>query len=159
MREADSIIEASSMSAAQAATRLEAIRNSLAARAGIETDAKAIAAATESAWRDVTAQLSPVIGSGGLEVLFSRALHQTASGFPWLAVASHDAWATVVPATLTTLLASQDAAIAREASSAVLMNFAELLAALIGEPLARRLLAPVWALRPPATDWRAHDER
>jgi hypothetical protein len=141
------------------ATRLEAIRNSLSARGGNATDAKAIAAATESAWRDVTAQLSPVIGSGGLEVLFGRALHQAASAFPWLAGAGHDPGAKVAPATLTALLASHDAASAREASAAVLMNFAELLASLIGEHLARRLLAPVWALRPPATDWRAHDER
>ena len=150
--EAISIIDASSSSEPHAAARLDAIRNSLAGRGGVELNSTTVAAATDRIWRELTAQLSPVIGSRGLEVLFSRAVNQTTSVFPWLPGASHDAGATVLPATLTALLANQDAATAREASTAVLMHFADLLAALIGEPLARRLLAPVWALRPAATD-------
>lgn len=145
-------INASSNSASQAATRLDTIRDSLGGLAGTEFNSTTVAAATERIWRDVTAQLSPVIGSRGLEVLFSRAVNQATSQFPWLPGAAHDAGVTAVPATLAPLLASQDAATAREASAAVLMHFADLLAVLIGEPLARRLLAPVWALRPTATD-------
>ena len=64
----------------------EAIRGTLAQRAGEAPDASAVAEATLSTWRQVAVRLAPVIGARGVDVLFSRSLHLTSKAFPWLAM-------------------------------------------------------------------------
>ena len=123
----------------------EAIRTTLGQRAGRLPNADATAEATAAAWRLVATQLAPVIGARGLDVLFGRALHQASVEFPWL-VAALDRGESASPLpSLMVCLTGQPASNAAEASYLLLLTFAELLAALIGESLTTRLLAPVWA--------------
>jgi hypothetical protein len=123
----------------------EAIRTTLGQRAGRLPDADATAEATAVTWRLLATQLAPVIGARGLDVLFSRALHQTSAGFPWLTVAVDRGGSASPLPSLMVCLTGQHAATAAEASYTLLLTFTELLAVLIGESLTTRLLAPVWA--------------
>jgi hypothetical protein len=113
-------------------------------RAGRVPNAATIAEATASTWRLVTEQLAPVIGARGLDVLFSRALHQTSASFPWLEVAEDRGGSATPMTSLMACLTGQHPSTAAEASTALLVRFTELLATLIGESLTTRLLGPVW---------------
>ena len=131
------------MAAAQNSLFRESIRASLAQRAGIP-DADTTANATAGTWRLVAAQLAPVIGARGLEVLAERALRMTSSTFPGLAVGSAGGGAGLLPG-LAERLARQRPAEAAAASYTLFLTFTELLTTLIGESLTERLLTPVWA--------------
>lgn len=132
------------MATGKANLNREAIRTALAPRAGLP-GADATVEATAATWRLVAAQLAPVIGARGFEVLFGRALHMTGTSFPWLVVdADRGGGASPLPS-FERCLARQDPATAAEASYSLLLTFTELLTALIGESLTTRLLGPVWA--------------
>jgi hypothetical protein len=122
----------------------EAIRTAVAPRASLP-GAGATVEVTAATWRLVAAQLAPVIGERGFEVLFRRALHMTSTTFPWLAVGANPGGSGSPLPSLEGCLARQDPATAAEASYTLLLTFTELLTALIGESLTTRLLAPVWA--------------
>lgn len=121
-----------------------AIRRTLAHRAGEVAQAGLIAKAAISTWHDVSLRLAPVIGGQGVYVLFRHAVYVTGKTFPWLAMATNEGSNTELLAVLQARLAGSDADLAVEASNALLINFAELLAGLIGESLSERLLAPIW---------------
>ena len=120
----------------------ESIRTAGAQRTDL-LSADATVKATAATWRLVAAQLAPVIGARGLEVLFGRALHMTSATYPWLAVSEDRGGRTDLLPSLAECLARQDPATAAEASYALLSRFTELLTTLIGESLTTRLLAPV----------------
>jgi hypothetical protein len=121
----------------------EATRTALVERAGLA--GAYTVEATAATWRLVAAQLTPVIGARGFEVLFGRALHMTSTTVPWLVVgADRGDGASPLPS-LERCLALQDPAAAAEARYTLLLTFIELLTVLIGESLTTRLLAPVWA--------------
>ncbi len=122
----------------------EAIRRTLARSVGDSPDASAIAEATLDAWRQVADRLAPVIGARGVDALFSRSLHVTSKTFPWLAMAENNGNSAALLTSLKARLAGQETAAAAEASVALLVNFTELLATLIGASLTERLLASVW---------------
>ncbi len=122
----------------------EAIRRTLAQGAGEAPDASAIAEATLNTWRQVADRLAPVIGARGVDALFSRSLHVTSKTFPWLAMAENNGNSAALLTSLKVRLAGQETAAAAEASVALLVNFTELLATLIGASLTERLLASVW---------------
>jgi hypothetical protein len=135
--------------------RREAIRGTLARSAGDSPDASAIAEATLNTWHQVATQLAPVVGVHGVDAIFSRSLHVTSKDFPWLAMAGNDGNdgnSAALLASLKARLAGQETAAAAEASHALLVNFTELLATLIGESLTDRLLAPVWMPPLPAAE-------
>ena len=121
-----------------------AIRRTLAHRAGESPTAGLVAKAAIGTWHDVALRLAPVIGAQGVYVLFRHALYVTAKSFPWLAMATNEGSNTDLLAMLQARLAASEAEAAIEASNALLLNFAELLAGLIGESLSERLLAPIW---------------
>jgi hypothetical protein len=124
----------------------ESIRTALAQRVGVP-DSKATANATAATWRLLGAQLAPVIGARGLEVLFDRAFRMTSATFPWLAVGGGSGAASgagLLPG-VAERLACQRPAEAAEASYTLFVTFTELLTNLIGESLTARLLTPVWA--------------
>jgi hypothetical protein len=126
----------------------ETIRTTLEERARDLPAARATSEATGNIWRLVEAQLVPVIGAHGLDVLFRHALHQTTSAYPWLAaVVDRGGSAGPLPS-LMACLAAQPRASATDAAQGLLFNFTEMLSRLVGESLTERLLAPVWA-RPP----------
>ncbi len=122
----------------------EAIRRTLARSAGEVPDASAVAEATLGTWRQVAARLAPVIGARGVEALFGRSLHATSKAFPDLAKVQNGENGAARLADLKACLAAQEPAVAAEAGQALLVNFTELLATLIGASLTERLLAPVW---------------
>jgi hypothetical protein len=126
----------------------ETIRTTLEERSRNLPEAAAVAEATAKTWRLVEAQLAPVIGAHGLDVLFRHALHHATLAYPWLAtVVDRGGSASPLPS-LMACLAAQTSAAAAEAAQALLFTFTELLARLVGESLTERLLAAVWA-RPP----------
>ena len=119
------------------------IQKKLGNRCADTPDSLCIAEATLDTWHQMATLLAPVIGSKGVDVLFSRSLHLTRAVFPWLPIAGdHDSLALL--ADLKNHLVDQEARVAAEASCTLLVNFSELLATLIGEALTDRLLAPVW---------------
>jgi hypothetical protein len=122
----------------------ESIRTALAQPAGLP-GADATVEATAVTWRLVAAQLAPIIGARGFEVLLGRALHIAGTTFPWLVAGANRDGATSPLPSLEGCLARQDPAAAAEASYTLLLTFTELLTTLIGESLTTRLLAPVWA--------------
>lgn len=132
------------------AARLGSIKKILARDAGVGADAKALAEAAVSTWRRVTFHLTPIIGEGGVGSLYARSLHLTRSRFPWLAVAPATQPAGQAQQTdwpymdLRSSLEQREPAEVRNASSAHLVTFIELLATLLGEPLTARLLRSLW---------------
>jgi hypothetical protein len=121
----------------------EAIRRTLASRAGAVPDGRAISEATLSTWRDVSAQLAPMIGAHGVDVLFDRSVQLTRARFPWLIMEEGNAAEAL--ARLGARVAAQEPAVAEEGSYALFVTFTELLATLIGESLTEQLLGSVWA--------------
>lgn len=128
----------------------ETIRARLVQRIGNARDAHAFAEASAEVWRRIDLELVPVIGTRGVEVLFSRALYLTSARFPWLAMAGNSQDGALQLAWFKAAVERAEAVAAAEASCAVLATFTELLSALIGVALTERLLDPVWALLPPA---------
>lgn len=133
----------------------DSIHGTLVQRAGGAPDAIAMVAAVSRTWQFMAAQLEPVIGVRGVDVLLDRALHLTSKKFPWL-VHTTLSEVGVDPVTrLQSRFVNRDATEAAEAGGALLVTFTELLSSLIGEPLTERLLATVWlaASPPPEQDF------
>jgi len=131
--------------ATESERRVEAIRAKLSRLCGDPSDPATVAGAALVTWNEVAAQLAPVIGAGGVEALFHRALHLTARALPWLADEAADGDAAAMLARFKARLETRDAAGAMEASLALLATFTALLATLIGDSLTDRLMLPVWA--------------
>lgn len=128
-----------------AALHHEAIRRTLEHRAGSNTHSGAFAEAAVSTWHQLTVRLTPIIGVRGVDALFRRSLFLVSKDFPWLSIVGSEGGSTSLLASLQSCLAGQQAEIAKEASTSLLLVFTELLAAMIGYPLSERLLGPVWA--------------
>jgi hypothetical protein len=137
-------------------TRREVLRAILAQHIGEASDARTVADAVARTWDQVAAALVPMIGVRGVDVLFNRALHLISATFPWLAPIEEHSDGEHQLAAFRAHLEGQQAAVAAEAASALLVTFVELLSALIGEALTKRLLMPVWAAGAP--DSKEEDE-
>jgi hypothetical protein len=140
------------MSTAGSEPRREIIRRKLAQSAGKESDANTIAAAAVAQWLQISARLKPVIGSHGVDVLFSRTLYLAARSYPWLGVAGDRQLGAPSVDIVRARLGRQQAPVAAVAGCEFLFIFTELLATLIGDSLTDRLLDPVWALAAPSPD-------
>jgi hypothetical protein len=130
----------------------EAIRTTLRQRAGDSPDALAIAKATSETWLLMSAQLTPVIGGNGVDAILKRSLHLTGIVFPWLSSSDEEMDNDSLPIRIGMRLAGREPVAAAQASSSLLITFTELLATLIGNPLTKRLLAPVWDAAPPVAE-------
>jgi hypothetical protein len=137
------------MSIADPSALRESIRTTLAERSRNVPEMAATSEATAKTWRLIEAQLVPVIGAHGLDVLFRHALHQTAIAFPWLEAAVDRGGSASPLPSLMACLAAKGGVAAAEAVQALLFTFTELLAGLVGESLTERLLATVWVWAPP----------
>ena len=104
-------------------------------------DAPAIAAAAVRRWDLVQSRLAPIIGEDGFRVLFARSLHRARIEHPWLG--REPAKADVPFSTLKASLESQAPERAEEGNRALIVNFNELLNALIGKQLAARMVGPL----------------
>ena len=127
----------------------EAIQRTLAHHAGDAPDASAFAESTICTWQKAAAQLIPVIGRGGVDVLFNRSLHLTCTAFPWLTILGDKRDNSALLASIKERLAAREMDDAVKASCTLLITFIELLKTLIGESLAERLLSSIWV--PPST--------
>lgn len=123
----------------------ETMRSMLVQIAGDAPSSSAAAEAMLGTWHQMAVRLVPVIGVRGVDAILGRALHLTRAAFPWLAIAGGDDDGAAQLASFAARLETSDAAAAAEVSHALLLNFIELLAGLIGESLTERLLGPVWA--------------
>ena len=103
-------------------------------------DSGPIAAQAVLEWEALQSRLAPIIGESGFRVLFARSLHRARGEQPWLArePAPGDERFSMLRASLEAQLPD----IASLASRALMNEFKELLAALIGEDLVNRMLAP-----------------
>jgi hypothetical protein len=123
------------------AFRPQMIRKIVAQDSG--ADARAVAEEAVGAWEQIARVLAPIIGEGGFRALYARGLYLTRPKYPWLA-ATHGREQTDSPFSgLRVSLERRELTEAREASSALLVTFTELLATFIGEELTRRLLGSV----------------
>lgn len=102
------------------------------------------------AWQGIDQAMRPIIGRGGIEALFHRALEMTVEAHPWLAdgltskpnkVNLEVSFPDLDP--LIQLLAKQEASHFAAASDTLLVNFYNLLTNLIGLSLTDRLLRPM----------------
>lgn len=119
------------------------ITQSLAAKLGAGASAADIAAAVAGSWREIERSLSPVIGAGGVAALCKRAVHLAARDHPSLATHAGQVRNCDVDALQATLGAqTPDTAVA--AGAAVLIQFNDLLAKLVGADLTERLLRSAW---------------
>ena len=137
--------------------RRDAIRRTLVPE-GAGAEAQPVSEATFGIWQRVAAQLTPVIGARGVDVLFRRSLHVTGAEFPWLIVAGDGGHIAALIDELKARFAAHDPATATTASYALLVTFTELLASMIGGALTDRLLDPVWVPPSPEQAKESHDE-
>jgi hypothetical protein len=140
------------MSTAGSESRRQIIRKKVAQTAGQASDANAIAAATAAQWQQISARLNPVLGTHGVDILFSRTLYLAGRSYPWLGVAGDRQLGTPSLDVIGARLGRQQAPVAAAASCEFLIIFTELLATLIGDSLTDRLLDPVWTLTASSTD-------
>lgn len=133
----------------------EAIRKTLADRAGEAPDADAVAEAVIGTWLQMSGLLAPVIGARGVDVIFRRSLYLTTTSFPWLGIIGNQGTSAVLLASLKLCLTEHSADEATEAGYTFLTIFTELLETLIGESLSLNILCPVWTLQSPASGLEA----
>ncbi len=131
--------------------RRDAIRNTLALQTVNAHRASAVADAVLEIWQQIGTRLEPVVGARGVDVLFGRALQLTSRVFPWLKTSADSGNSAASLTSIRDCLASHDKDLAAEAGLALIAEFTELLATLIGEPLTDRLLGSVWAQSGPAS--------
>ena len=86
----------------------------------------------------------PVIGARGVDALFNRSLHVTSKTYPWIAMDGPGENVDMVLSGLRARIAIRELSDAVEVCHALLVNFTELLASLIGDSLTKRLLITVW---------------
>lgn len=109
-------------------------------------NASRIAEAAVAQWRNVDAALSPIIGQSAVAALFKRSLRLTGVNYPCLHALSESTLRPGDYAGLRAALSQETLFDAAAASDALLRTFHELLANLIGDSLAERLLRSAWHL-------------
>jgi hypothetical protein len=116
----------------------------IARRAGPSAGASAVAAAAHLTYDDLIAVFAPLISSSGVEALWGRAFDLARREYPADERRGGDS-TTDVPFTEVNLwLERQAPAAVIDAAAAIFATFAELLIALIGEPLTTRYLEQAW---------------
>jgi hypothetical protein len=114
-------------------------------RAGSSAGASAVAAATRLTHDDLTAALAPLISSAGVEALWGRAFDLAQREYPADERRGDGCSTTDEPfARVSLWLERQVPSAATDAAAAIFATFAELLIALIGEPLTTRYLEKAW---------------
>jgi hypothetical protein len=103
-------------------------------------NASRIAETAVAQWREIEVALSPIIGQSGVAALFKRSLHLTQANHPCLHALSEDTLQPGDYAGLHAALAQESGFDAATASDALRQTFHDLLANLIGDSLAERLL-------------------
>jgi hypothetical protein len=100
--------------------------------------------------RALDAALRPVIGHRGVAALCHRSLHLSARRHPWLGELSFDPAAAIDLDRVAQVLAAHPDDDARAAGDALLQDFHDLLASLLGAALTQQLVGGNWPALPQA---------
>lgn len=114
------------------------VQTALACQPGTAVEATAVL------WGRLLTELRPILGDGALKPLYSRSLRITSRSHAWLLYDKLQSGDGDLMVQLTLLLQEQPASVAKDASSALFVNFFELLASLIGDALTARILRAAW---------------
>ena len=95
-------------------------------------------------WLPLAAQLTSLLGQGGVNSLYFRSLHLCRRTFPWLLAGDGSPFARFELADLRASLASRSVAEANQALVALLSTFTDVLAAVIGDALTDDILRSSW---------------
>jgi hypothetical protein len=114
-------------------------------RASEGADSARIACIIVDAWTHIDAALTPIVGRRGVATLHQRSRFTAAAQHPWLSDASEGLPQAMDVEALRALLGKQSPAEVALAGGALLQEFQDLLATLVGSPLTERLLRSVWA--------------
>jgi hypothetical protein len=85
-----------------------------------------------------------IVGSNAVDAIYGRSVHLTRKDFPWLSPASRADAVHASPQQLRAILEGQEPSAAALAAEALVMHFADLLVALIGDDLTLRLFRNAW---------------
>jgi hypothetical protein len=105
-------------------------------------------------WESMATQIIMIVGDGGFNSLYVRALSLTQPTFPWLTATSPPSQATNRFAELATCLEGQSPEQARAANNQLLTTFTDILATLIGEDLTIQILRSAWGIEASDGSWR-----
>ncbi len=111
---------------------------------GSSTGASAVAASARRTYDELTAVFAPLISSAGVQALSGRAFDLAQREYPADERRGGRAPADEPFGEVTLWLERQAPAVAADAAAALFATFAELLTALIGEPLTMRYLEKAW---------------
>jgi hypothetical protein len=120
--------------------RKETIRNVMAKQAGAGADSCVVAAQTMRVWEQVIRKFTPLIGTVSLGLILARSLDINKQLYPWLAPASARNQPEQLSKDLMGSLERRPPADIVEANSALMIIFANILDALIGEHLTTKYL-------------------
>jgi hypothetical protein len=131
------------MTSPEAAVLRQRITRVIALRAGASTSGS-VAEAARLAHADVAAVFAPLISSSGVEALLGRAFDLAQREYPTEERRGDGGTPAESLAQFSRWLERQAPSTAADAAAAMFATFAELLAALIGEPLTTRYLEKAW---------------
>jgi hypothetical protein len=97
-----------------------------------------------ASYEELAGHVALIIGSNAVEAIYGRSVHLTQKDFPWLSPASPVDAVHVSTQQLRTILEGQEPSAAALAAEALVMRFADLLVALIGDDLTWRLFRDAW---------------
>lgn len=97
-------------------------------------------------WEQMATQIISIVGESGFNSLYARSVFITRSTYPWLAADSLTPQTEHRFAGLKTSLEGQTPAQASDANRLLLLNFTDILVALIGERLTTRILCLAWGI-------------
>lgn len=122
----------------------EVLRLALSQRIGCQANSVAVAEGLLAVWLKMALCLEPVLGTGGVDVLFARALTLAKGASPRLAVPGVHGNSASSLACMCEAIAKCDTHTAIQISQQILAKFVELLENLIGARLTASLLRPAW---------------
>lgn len=125
-------------------TSNDPLRQRITRRAGSSTDASALAEATRLTHDDLVSALAPLISSAGVEALLGRAFDLAQRQYPVDEGIAESGTTDERFARVRLWLERQVPSDATDAAASMFATFAELLTALIGEPLTTRYLGKAW---------------
>jgi len=121
------------------------LRRELSIRHGVApADGTAAAAATVASYEELASHVARIIGSNAVDAIYGRSVQLTQKDFPSLSPASPADAIHASAQQLRTILEGQEPSTAALAAEALVMHFADLLVALIGEELTLRLFRDAW---------------
>jgi hypothetical protein len=108
-------------------------------------------------WEPMATHIIMIVGDGGFNSLYLRAISLAQPTFPWLAATSPPSHASNRFAELVTCLKGQPPEQAKAANNLLLTTFTDILATLIGEDLTIQILRSAWGIE--ALDSPGGEER